>query len=118
MGYKNNIHLSKNELFIIQDMIGLYIENKINDNSNSVLNYSVINLIKNIYLKIANKHDELSRYNYINHDKVINSWKNELMEKSRDKILEFNNNHNVKTDFYDITDFNRWEKIRTYEKSK
>ena len=73
---------------------------------------------KNIYLKIANKHDELARYSYINHDKVINSWKNELMEKSRDKILEFNNNHNVKTNFFDITDFNRWEKIRTYEKSK
>ena len=41
---------------------------------------------------------------------------NELSINSQSKILECNLNHDVKTDFKDLADFNRWEKIRTYEK--
>ena len=117
MSYKNNIHLSKNELKVLIDCIetklNSYVESK---DDREILNNSYINILFNAASKIYEKQNEMSGHMQLDWDSIVNKWKNEVAEISRDKILKLNNKHIVKTDFLDMSDFNRWEKIRTYNK--
>ena len=116
MKHKNNIHLSKNELSIIINSLLEHIKKELVDQSDWVLNLSQIKLIKSTFIKVNEKHRELGGKNLFDIKIISDHFESELCEKSRDKMLKFNNDHIVKTDFIDFTDFNRWEKIRTYEK--
>tara|TARA_R100001440_G_scaffold74595_1_gene100256 strand:+ start:452 stop:826 length:375 start_codon:yes stop_codon:yes gene_type:complete len=124
MKYQENIHLSNTQLTMLNDLCEQYIYNYLEEDSNKnynskskVLNESFINIFTDMFKKIREKLSERDCF-YEIHSSTIQEKKENMKEVSRDKILYMNSNHIVKTDFYDLADFNRWEKIRTFEKTQ
>lgn len=113
MDYANNIHLSKLEITILCDVFNDYVK-KLKE-SDDILNYSHIQALNRIFVKINGQKYKMYGRGQLPWDKLIKSFMNDLCLTYQNKILELNLDHNVKTDFEDYADFYRWEKIRTYE---
>jgi len=91
-------------------------ENVKNYNSKTkVLNDSYINIFIDMFKKIRYKLSERDCF-YEIYESDVKEIKDNMKEVSRDKVLHMNNKHYVKTNFDNLSDFNRWEKIRTFEK--
>ena len=115
MSYKNNIHLSKTELSIIIDIVMDAIHSYEDSKSRiGIYNNTYINLLCKSLEKMNQEHQRLNGGFELDWKYILGKCKHYLKEISRDRILVLNNKHIVKTDFVDISDFNRWEKIRTY----
>ena len=124
MKYQENIHLSNTQLKMLNTLCKEYIRNYLkvdcSENYNSktkVLNDSYINIFIDMFKKIRYKLSERDCF-YEIYENDVQEIKDNMKEVSRDKILHMNSNHNVKKDFDDLADFNRWEKIRTFEKTQ
>ena len=124
MNYQENIHLSNTQLKMLNTLCKQYIYDYLKEDSNKnynsktkVLNDSYINIFIDMFKKIRYKLSEKDCFYEIYEDDV-QEIKDNMKEVSRDKILHINSNHNVKTDFDDLADFNRWENIRTFEKTQ
>lgn len=124
MKYQENIHLSNTQLKMLNTLCKEYIRNYLkvdcSENYNSktiVLNDSYINIFIDMFKKIRYKLSERDCFYEIYEDDV-QEIKDNMKEVSRDKVLHMNNNHYVKTNFDNFSDFNRWEKIRTFEKTQ
>ena len=124
MKYQENIHLSNTQLKMLNTLCKEYILNYLKEdrskNYNSktkVLNDSYINIFIDMYKKIRYKLSERDCFYEIYEDDV-QQIKENMKEVSRDKVLHMNNKHYVKTNFDNFSDFNRWEKIRTFEKTQ
>ena len=122
MKYQENIHLSNTQLKMLNTMCKQYIydylkdENVKNYNSKTkVLNDSYINIFIDMFKKIRYKLSERDCF-YEIYESDVKEIKDNMKEVSRDKVLHMNNKHYVKTNFDNLSDFNRWEKIRTFEK--
>jgi len=120
--YQENIHLSNTQLKMLNTMCKQYIydylkdENVKNYNSKTkVLNDSYINIFIDMFKKIRYKLSERDCF-YEIYESDVKEIKDNMKEVSRDKVLHMNNKHYVKTNFDNLSDFNRWEKIRTFEK--
>ena len=115
---KNNIHLSKTELSIIIDIVMDAINNYEDSKSRvGIYNNTYINLLCKSLAKMNQEYQRLNGGFELDWKYISGKWKNYLKEISRDKILELNNRHVVKTKFHDLADFNRWEKVRTFTKA-
>ena len=121
MKYKKNIHLSHTQLLIIhgliQDSTLQYINSlqpdKDIDGLENIWNASYINIYFKLFEKINYYLSKRDSFYYHNPD-YYKLWKDRVSECSRDKILLLNSEHSVTTEFRDLADFNRWEKVRTF----
>jgi len=114
MNYKKNIHFSKREINILSNVFMEYIKSL--DNENNCINLSNIKAIARIYEKLFKHKYKMNAWGQLPWQYLSEKIVEDLCINSQNKILEYNLNHDVKTDFQDLADFNRWEKIRTYEK--
>jgi hypothetical protein len=80
------------------------------------MNLSHIKAIARIYEKLFEQKYKMNGWGQLPWQYLSEKLVYELTINSQNKILEYNLNHDVKTDFKDLADFNSWEKIRTYEK--
>ena len=103
---------------ILRNHFYYYSNPNVKHDSDTIYNESYINIMfdawKKINHSITQRTSPYGKYN----KHFFEERKNNCRETSRDKILKLNSRHKVKTDFYDLADFNRWEKIRTFIKPK
>ena len=108
------MNLSKTEINILSNAFNYYTKN-LCDKSDA-LNNSHIKAIAKLYKKLNEQKYKMNGWGQLPWQYLSEKLANELSINSQSKILECNLNHDVKIDFKDLADFNRWEKIRTYEK--
>tara|TARA_R110000787_G_scaffold170399_3_gene283097 strand:- start:611 stop:976 length:366 start_codon:yes stop_codon:yes gene_type:complete len=111
--YKNNIHLSKRETGILAEILREHIDNKSrNTDPDEICNLIFINTLERLFIKLNEKVCFNNGWMELNWEWIFQKRKTELIRNNRDKMLELNAKHIVKTDYEDIGHFNSYEKLK------
>jgi len=111
--YKNNIHLSKRETGVLTEVLREYIDNKIkNTDPEAINNLIFINTLERLFVKLNEKHWSDNGWMTLDWDHIFQRRKVKLIRNNRDKMLELNAKHIVKTNYEDIRHFNSFEKLK------
>ena len=116
--YKNNIHLSKRETGILTEIFREYIDNTTkNTDPDEICNLIVINTLERLFIKLNEKVCIDNGWMELDWEHIFQERKTKLIRNNRDKMLELNAKHIVKTDYQDIGHFNSYEKLKQDEKN-
>jgi hypothetical protein len=111
--YENNIHLSRTEITILTEIISDYIKNDIDcKDPQRISNLTRINALGRLYKKINEKHYMNKGWGNLDWDYIFNKWKIDLIRANRDKLLQIQSKHIVRSEYKDIHHLNAYEKLK------
>ena len=111
--YDNNIHISKTEITILTEIISDYIRNDINcKDPRRISNLIRINALGRLYTKLNEKNNTNHGWGNLDWEYIFNKWKTDLIRVSRDKLLQIQSKHIVRTKYKDLHHLNSYEKLK------
>ncbi len=111
--YENNIHLSKTEIRLLSEIINEHIKNDIDDNDpQRISNLTRINALGRLYIKVNEKDYTNHGWGNLDWNYIFDKWKIDLIRVNRDKLLEIQSKHIVRSKYKDIHHLNSYEKVK------
>lgn len=111
--YENNIHFSKTEITILSEIINDYIKSEQDcKNPQRISNLTRINALGRLYKKINEKHYINKGWGNLDWNYIFDKWKIDLIRINRDKLLEIQSKHIVRSEYKDIHHLNAYEKLK------
>ena len=111
--YENNIHFSKTEITILSEIINDYIKSEQDcKDPQRISNLTRINALGRLYKKINEKHYINKGWGNLDWNYIFDKWKIDLIRINRDKLLEIQSKHIVRSKYKDIHHLNSYEKLK------
>ena len=111
--YEKNIHLSKTEISLLSEIINEHIKNEVDDNDpQRISNLTRINALGRLYVKVNEKHYTNHGWGNLDWNHIFDKWKIDIIRTNRDKLLEIQSKHIVRSKYKDIHHLNAYEKLK------
>lgn len=111
--YNNNIHISKTEMSVLSEIISEYVTSTIDcKDPQKISNLTRINALGRLFVKIFKKDFSNKGYMMLDWDYIFENRKIDLIRTNRDKLLEIQSKHIIRTEYADLHHFNSYEKLK------
>tara|TARA_R110002020_G_scaffold93955_3_gene226525 strand:+ start:843 stop:1193 length:351 start_codon:yes stop_codon:yes gene_type:complete len=113
--YKYNIHLSKRETGILENILRKYIDEQIIDNKlNKIENLTRIKIYQSLFIKLNKKAAIDHGWMTLDWKYIFERRKKDLIQNAQDKLLQIQSGHTIKAEYEDIHHFNSYERLKNY----